>query len=140
MIKLYLLDTDTVSYILKGMSPVARAQLANLGSNEAACVSCITEAELWYGLTRVGAGEQRCNALRSFLGRMQVLPWGSEEARAYGIFRSKQEAIGRPLGPLDTQIAAHAIAVGAILVSNDAGFKHAVGLAGLCNWVTDMHR
>jgi len=56
----------------------------------------------------------------------------------YGAFRSKQEAIGRPLGPLDTQIAAHAIAAGAVMVTNDIAFQHAVGLPGLEVWVTDI--
>jgi len=46
--------------------------------------------------------------------------------------------MGRPLGPLDTQIAAHAIAVGAILVSNDAAFQQSAGLPGLESWATDI--
>jgi tRNA(fMet)-specific endonuclease VapC len=138
MTRLYLLDTNTVSYILKGLSPAARDRLAHLGPDEAACVSAITEAELWYGLDRVGGGDLRHRALRSFLDRIKVLPWGSNEAMAYGAFRSKQESLGRPLGPLDTQIAAHAIAVGAVMVSSDAAFKQAIGLPGLESWATDL--
>jgi tRNA(fMet)-specific endonuclease VapC len=138
MTRLYMLDTNTVSYILKGKSPAARVRLAQLGPDEVACVSSITEAELWYGLDRIGGGERRRNALRAFLGRMRVLPWGPDEAVAYGAFRSKQEAIGQPLGPLDTQIAAHAIAVGAVVVTNDIAFQHAVGLPRLEAWATDI--
>jgi len=138
MTRLYMLDTNTVSYILKGKSPAARVRLAQLGPDEVACVSSITEAELWYGLDRIGGGERRRNALRAFLGRMQVFPWGPDEAVAYGVFRSKQEAIGQPLGPLDTQIAAHAIAVGAVMVTNDIAFQHAVGLPGLEAWAIDI--
>lgn len=138
MTRLYMLDTNTVSYILKGTSPATRERLAALGPEEVACVSSITEAELWYGLDRVGGGQPRRRALRAFLNRLRVLPWGSDEAVAYGAFRSKQEAIGRPLGPLDTQIAAHAIAVGAILISSDGAFQHAVGLPGLEAWATDL--
>ncbi|MGO9490704.1 MAG: PIN domain-containing protein [Terracidiphilus sp.] len=138
MIRLYMLDTNTVSYILKDTSPAARARLSTLGPNEAACLSCITEAELWYGLDRISRGDRRRNALRAFLGRLQVLTWGREEAVIYGAFRAKQEALGKPLGPLDTQIAAHAIAVGAVLVSNDAAFKNAVGLPALAAWATDL--
>lgn len=138
MIRLYMLDTNTVSYILKGVSPAARMRLTSLGRDEAACISSITEAELWYGLPRIGGSERRQNALRSFLGRLQVLPWGREEAFTYGIFRTKQEAIGKPLGPLDTQIATHAIAAGAVLVTHDAAFQQAVGLPGLDNWATDL--
>ncbi len=138
MTRLYLLDTNTVSYILKGASAAARKRLSSLGDSEVACISSISEGELWYGLDRVGGGERRRNALRLFLGRMKVLPWDSDAAMVYGVFRSKQEAMGRPLGPLDTQIAAHAIAAGAVLVSSDAAFKHAVGLPGLEAWATDL--
>jgi tRNA(fMet)-specific endonuclease VapC len=135
-----MLDTNTVSYILQGISPAARARLSVLRPQEAACLSAITEAELWYGLARIGGGERRNGALRSFLARMRVLPWGSDEAASYGSFRAAQEAIGKPLGPLDTQIAAHSITVGAILVSSDAAFRHAVGLAGLEAWASDLPR
>jgi tRNA(fMet)-specific endonuclease VapC len=136
--RLYLLDTNTVSYILKGMSVAARKRLSSLRDSEVACISSISEGELWYGLHRVGAGERRRNALRLFLGRMKVLPWDSDVAYVYGAFRARQESIGRPLGPLDTQIAAHAIAVGAVLVSSDKAFKHAAGLPGLEEWATDL--
>jgi len=133
-----MLDTNTVSYILKGASPAARGRLTSLAPNESACVSSITEGELWYGLERIGAGDRRRHALQSFLRRIGILPWGSEEAMAYGAFRARQEALGLSLGPLDTQIVAHAIAVGAVLVSNDNAFQHAAGLPGLEAWATDL--
>ena len=137
MIRMYMLDTNTVSYILKGTSAAVRHRLESLNTEEVACISAITEAELWYGLERIDAGKRRRDALRMLLDRLQVLPWAREEAAAYGVFRSKQEAIGKPLGPLDTQIAAHAIAVHAVLVSSDRAFQSAVGLRGLESWATD---
>jgi tRNA(fMet)-specific endonuclease VapC len=138
MSRLWMLDTNTVSYIISGRSQAARARLYRLPANEIACISAITGGELWYGLERIGAGDRRRNALGLLLGKLKVLPWGSEEAEAYGIFRSRQEAVGRPLGPLDTEIAAHAIAAGAVLVSNDAAFKNAAGLPGLESWASDI--
>ncbi|MGA7352825.1 MAG: PIN domain-containing protein [Acidobacteriaceae bacterium] len=138
MTRLYMLDTNTVSYILKGISAAARNRLAALGPEEVACLSSITEGELRHGLERVGGGERRRITLESFLGRIRVLPWGRDEAAAYGVLRARQEAIGRPLGPLDTEIAAHAIAVGAVLVSSDATFRHAAGLPGLEAWAIDL--
>jgi tRNA(fMet)-specific endonuclease VapC len=138
MTRFYMLDTNTVSYIFKGLSPAARKRLAQLGPGEVACISSITEAELWYGLERVGAGILRRRALSSFLERLKVLPWARDEAAAYGAFRAGQETIGRPLGPLDTQIAAHAIAVGAVLVSSDRAFQSARGLPCLEVWASDI--
>jgi len=138
MNRLYMLDTNTVSYILKGVSPAARKRLARLGPQQVACVSAITEGELWFGMDKIGAGSTRRHTLRTFLDRLKVLPWGRDEAETYGRLRARQEALGRPLGPLDTQIAAHAIAVGAVLVSNDSEFKHAKGLPGLEAWAIDI--
>jgi tRNA(fMet)-specific endonuclease VapC len=139
MTRLYLLDTNTVSYIVKGVSAAARSRLAGLGPDEIACISSITEAELWYGLACIGGGDRRRHSLHAFLDRIRVLPWGRTEASVYGAFRAKQEANGKPLGPLDTQIAAHAIAAGAILVSNDHAFSQAAGLPGLEAWATDLN-
>jgi tRNA(fMet)-specific endonuclease VapC len=138
MSRLYMLDTNTVSYIIKGVSPAARRHLARLGPQQVACLSAITEGELWFGLDKIAAGAARRRPLGSFLDRVRVLPWGREEAEAYGRFRARQQALGRPLRPLDTQIAAHAIAAGAILVSSDAAFKQAKGLPGLEAWATDI--
>ena len=101
-------------------------------------MSSITEAELWYGLERIGASSARIQALRAFSGIVPVMPWGSPEAAAYGVFRSNQEAAGKPLGPLDMLIASHAIAAGAVLVSNDRAFRLAKGLPGLEAWATDL--
>jgi tRNA(fMet)-specific endonuclease VapC len=138
MTHLYMLDTNTVSYILKGVSPAARHRLSHLEQDEVACVSSVTAAELWYGLTRIGASEPRRRVLQTFLSHLQVLPWTSEEAVVYGAFRAQQESHGKPLGPLDTLIAAHSIAVQATLVSSDAAFRHAAGLHALESWATDL--
>ena len=134
---IYLLDTNMVSYIITGRSGAARTRLSALRSATIA-VSVITEAELWYGVERHQVGPKRANDVRLFLDRLSVMPWGRREAVAYGVFRARQEAAGKSLAPLDTMIAAHAISVGATLVTHDAGFRHAVGLPGLEDWATDI--
>lgn len=134
---LYMLDTNTVSYILKGKSPAARLRLTALAHGELACVSAITEAELLFGLAKSGNGDQRRRSLQWFLARMKVLSWGREEAAAYGRLRARQQAIGQSLGPLDTQIAAHAVAIGATIVTSDKAFQQVEGLP-VENWATDL--
>jgi tRNA(fMet)-specific endonuclease VapC len=138
MSRLYMLDTNTVSYIVKGKSPVARARLAGLDADESACISIVTEFELEFGLAKNPNAERLRRALRWFLARIQILPLGSAEARAYGRLRVKQEAEGRPLESMDMLIAAHAIAAGAILVSRDGVFTHVPDLIGTENWATDL--
>jgi tRNA(fMet)-specific endonuclease VapC len=138
MSRLYMLDTNTVSYIVKGKSPAARARLANLEDDEAACISIVTEFELEFGLAKNPNAETLRRALRGFLARIRVLPLGSAEARAYGQLRVNQEAAGRPLESMDMLIAAHAIAAGAILVTKDGVFSHVPDLVGRENWATDL--
>ncbi len=140
MSRLYVLDTNTVSYILKGKSPAARSRLASLGEDEIACISIVTEFELEFGLARNPNSQILRRAIRWFLARIPVLPLGSAEARAYGQLRVQQESAGRPLESMDMLIAAHAIAVGAILVTSDKVFDSVSGLAGRENWATDLVR
>jgi tRNA(fMet)-specific endonuclease VapC len=134
----YLLDTNTVSYIAKGNSPAARARLEALGAGEQVCISSITEAELRYGLAKRPAALALRSAVEGLRLKLNVLPWGSKEAAAYGALRAKLEAAGIPLSQLDLQIAAHAIAVGAVLVTNDKAFKHVADLGETVNWATDV--
>jgi len=51
-----------------------------------------------------------------------ILPWDSDAARRYGLLRATLEGEGQPMGNLDVMIAAHALAVGAVLVTNDQAF------------------
>ena len=138
MTRFYLLDTGTTVCILTGASPAARYRLTRLGKDEVACVSAVTAAELWHELERIGGSERLRRPLGMFLDRIRVLPWGGSEALAYGAFRSRQEASGQPLGPLDAQIAVQAIAAGAVLVTNDATFERIHGLPGIESWTTDL--
>ena len=138
MTRLYMLDTNMVSYILKARSPAARSRLASLGQDEIACISVVTEAELLYGIAKSGSGEQRRKSLDWFLARLKVQLWGREEAAVYGQLRAKQEAMRKTLGPLDMQIAAHAVTLGAILITNDKAFQQIPDLTGVENWATDF--
>jgi len=138
MSRLYMLDTNTVSYILKGKSPAARARLASLGPEEVACISIVTEFELEFGLAKNPNATTLRDALRWFLARIKILPLGAAEARAYGKLRTRQEAAGRPLESMDMLIAAHAITVGAILVTADNVFNSVAGLSGKENWANDL--
>ena len=99
------------------------------------CVSSITQGELLYGWARRPGATNLQIAVREFLARLDVLAWGGEAATQYGTLRATLEASGTPLGNLDMQIAAHALAMGAILVTNDQAFARVPALA-LENWVS----
>ena len=134
----YMLDTNTVSYIAKGNSPASRARLEGLGADEAVCISSITEAELRYGLARRPATQALRVSVERLLLKLNILPWGSKEAAAYGTLRAKLEAAGIGLSQLDLQIASHAVALGAVLVTNDRAFKRVADLGKTANWATDV--
>jgi len=108
-----------------------------LKEDEIACISAITEGEIRYGLARRSSTALYA-AIEGFLAKIQVLPWGRDEATVYGQVRAKQERAGRPLGNMDMLIAAHAISSGAVLVTRDRAFAHVEGLAGMVNWATDL--
>ena len=91
-----------------------------------------------YGIAKSGSGEQRTRLLNWFLKLVAIHPWGREEAAVYGRLRARQEAMGKTLGPLDMQIAAHAISLGAILITNDKAFHQVPDLVGIENWATDL--
>jgi len=127
------------SYIITGHSPAARQRILRLSEDEICCVSTISEGELRFGLAKRPkrvAAEAR-ELLDSFLTRVRVVPWGREEAESYGVVRAKLEAIGKKLSSMDMLIAAHAVALNAIIVSHDGAFARVEDLA-LADWATDL--
>ena len=83
------------------------------------------------------AAEAR-SVLDNFLARVRVVPWGREEAESYGVMRAKLEAAGKLLSSMDMLIAAHAIALNAVMVSHDTAFARVENLRALENWATDL--
>jgi tRNA(fMet)-specific endonuclease VapC len=112
-----MLDTNTVSHLLKGHPAVTRrlitVPMASL------CISAITEGELLFGLAKRPAAKQLHVAVRELLKRIDVLPWNSVAAEHYGIVRANMASQGKVLSPLDLLIATHALSIEAVLVTND---------------------
>lgn len=123
----YLLDTNTVSYIIKGNRPRVREKLLTVPMAEVG-ISIVTEAELRFGVARIGHPEKLAEAVEEFLLRLTILPWDSEAAKQYALLRSVLEHDGTPMGNLDMMIAAQALAAGAVLVTNDRAFGRVKGL------------
>ncbi len=138
MIRTWMLDTNTVSYIVRGKSPAARDRLDGLKMNEVGCISVVTEAEIHYGLARKPPTLAFLTVHNDFLGKIQILPWGSDEAQAYGTLRFKLERTGKTLSALDMLIAAHAISTNATLVTGDKTFAQVEDLRPPVNWAIDL--
>jgi tRNA(fMet)-specific endonuclease VapC len=123
----YLLDTNTVSYAIKGNFPQVRERLLKVPIREVG-ISVITEAELLFGVARLPQATKLRIVVEEFLRRIEVLAWDSAAARHYARLRAALEEHGEPMGNLDLMIAAQALAVGTILVSNDRVFRRVKGL------------
>ena len=130
---LYMLDTDIASYLLKGRSPVIEARLVALPPTEI-CISVMTRAELQYGLKRLPADHRLHLAVRQLLKLIRVLPWDGEAADWYADIRHQLTSAGQPIGHLDMMIAAHSLATGATLVTNNRHYERIDAPLLLENW------
>jgi tRNA(fMet)-specific endonuclease VapC len=117
----YLLDTNVASCIIKGNSPAVDRRLVKVAMAQLA-ISAVTEGELRFGAARLPHAARLHNMIEDFFLRVAVLPWDSDAARQYGQLRATLERDGQPMGNLDTMIAAHALALDAVLVTNDHAF------------------
>jgi tRNA(fMet)-specific endonuclease VapC len=128
----FLLDTDTCIYALKQNPAVLKHLLAQ--SREDVAVSVITEAELRTGAVKSTSGAKTLRLIENFLRPLGIVEFTSSDAASYAQVRAKLERAGTPIGPLDTLIAAQAVARKLVLVSNNEGeFSRVAGLH-LENW------
>jgi tRNA(fMet)-specific endonuclease VapC len=137
----FMLDTNMVSYILRGQSPRARHRMLNLQGEEEVCISSITEAEVRYGLAKRPIRAELRREIERFLDTIEVRFWDTAAAKEYGTMRAALEAAGTTLGNLDLLIAAHAASLNSVLVTSDRAFARAGPLLTVADWADDMpHR
>jgi tRNA(fMet)-specific endonuclease VapC len=118
--KRYLLDTSTISHLIRQNPAVVRRVLS--AAMPSLCISAVTQGELLFGLAKRPDARRLHLAVWELLRRLDVLPWDSAVAQRYGAVRAEMERNGKILAPLDLLIAAHALHVGATLVTNDRAF------------------
>jgi tRNA(fMet)-specific endonuclease VapC len=122
----YMLDTNTVSFALRGHGRVGTRILAQAPSD--LCVSAITVAELRYGADKRKSSKLH-TLIDTFVASVVPQPIGEAEAARYGKLTADLEGLGKPIGQFDTLIAAHALTLGVVLVTNNTKhFGHVQGL------------
>jgi tRNA(fMet)-specific endonuclease VapC len=126
-----MLDTDTVSFALRGQGNVG-AQILDHRPSEL-CVSAITVAELRYGCSR-RKSSRLDQLVDNFIGNIAVMPFDETCANNFGRIASTLTEKGTPIGDLDALIASHAMTLGIVLVTNNV--KHFSRVPGLkvANW------
>ena len=123
----YMLDTNTVSYLLRKHPVVARRVVSVPITS--LCISAITQGELLFGLAKRPEATSLHAAVREFLRRVDVLPWDAATAEAYGPARAAMQLEGRMLAPMDLLIGSHALSIDAVLVTNDRAVAQVHGLS-----------
>lgn len=128
----FLLDTDACIYALKQNRNVLDQLLSK--SREEILVSVITEAELRTGAAKSTSAIKTLRLVENFLRPLTIADFTSDDAIVYANVRARLERAGTPIGPLDTLIAAQAVARNLTLVSNnEREFRRVSGLR-LENW------
>ena len=116
----YLLDTNILVYVLNAMPRHAGIlERFDRENPQDMVVSSITLAELRYGLEKSPRREANRKALQRVLHALNVIAFDAKAAEVYGSVRATLERAGSPIGPLDTLIAAHALATNVTLVTNN---------------------
>ena len=128
----FMLDTDTVSFALRGLGQVATHLLDHRPSE--LCISSITLAELRYGAD-LKRSRRLHGLVDTFVETIAVLPFDRSAADRFGRVAAALAGQGTPIGEFDTLIAAHALAGRLTLVTNNA--RHFDRVAGLKteNWI-----
>lgn len=129
----HLLDTSVVSVILR--DPAGRAARRFREVDQAGVgTSIVVAAELRFGYVKSG-GATRALKIEGFLALYPVAPWDRPCDEAFAHLRADLERRGEPIGTMDMLIAAHALALDAILVTdNEREFGRVAGLK-IENWV-----
>ncbi len=128
----FLLDTDTCIHALKHHAAVLNNLLAQSRADIA--LSVITEAELRTGAAKSASPVKTLRLVENFLRPLSILEFTSDDGAAYAQVRAKLERAGKPIGPLDTLIAAQAVSRRLVLVSNNQReFSRVAGLH-IQNW------
>ena len=132
----YLLDTNIVSVVVKEPDGALAERLAAMPRSEFG-ISIVVACELRYGAARKGSA-RLTSQLEAVLEGIDILPLEERADRHYGEIRSELERIGRPIGYNDLLIAAHALVLGATLVTHNTGeFSRVPGLV-IEDWLVDV--
>lgn len=107
-----MLDSDTVAVLMNGSCPAATAHLRALSPSQV-CISALTRAEIQMGLKQLSARDPMRIVGAKFLKVMRTMPWDAEAAD----WHAKVSGVNGLVGLIDNMVAAHAIALGAVLAS-----------------------
>jgi tRNA(fMet)-specific endonuclease VapC len=113
----FLLDTNVVSDLVRHPRGRIFDRISEVGEEDV-CTSIIVAAELRYGSTKKNSSRLTAQ-LEAVLGAIEVLPLEAPVDAVYGVIRAGLERTGQPIGGNDLLIAAHALALGVTVVTDN---------------------
>lgn len=133
MSSLYMLDTNMVIYIQRGVPSVV-SRLNELGADRVV-LSALVAAELAYGVEKSHHKVRNRKVLELFLSEVRVLPWTQDAMWHYGENFHRLKKAGTQIGEMDLLIGCQALALGATMVTNNTREFERIGGLMLENWV-----
>ena len=128
-----MLDTNIVSELARNPQGRVSERIAEVGP-EAICTSIVVAAELRFGSAKKGSAKLTAQ-IEAILESIPVLALDMPADAEYGRIRDELESAGTPIGPNDMLIAAHALALGVVIVTANVGeFGRVRGLS-VENWI-----
>ena len=129
----YMLDTNIISAVIRQPDCGIARQLAAM-PREAFCTSIVVAAELRFGVCRKHS-DRLATQVETVLEGIDILPLEEPVDQHYGSVRAELARLGQPIGQNDLFIAAHARALGLVLVTDNTGeFERVPGLV-IENWI-----
>lgn len=129
----YLLDTNAVSDLVNDPRGRVAAAVERVGESSI-CTSIIVAAELRFGAVK-RKSRRLLTQIETALAHLDIQPFGVPADRIYGEVRADLERKGRPIGPNDLLIAAHALALGCTLVTDNEREFSRVKALRVENWL-----
>jgi tRNA(fMet)-specific endonuclease VapC len=114
----YLIDTNICIYIMNNRPTDVIQKFKQFSPGEIG-ISTISVSELQYGVAKSTHRNENQLRLDEFLAPLEILTYDEIAARTYGDIRFQLEKYGKPIGPLDLLIAAHALSRNLIIVTNN---------------------
>jgi tRNA(fMet)-specific endonuclease VapC len=129
----YLLDTNIVSDILRHPQGRVASKILRAGV-ECTCTSIIVAAEMKFGIARTNATTLAIK-LEEMFAHLEVMPFEAPADRIYGELRADLERRGKMIGPNDLLIAAHALSLDRVLVTDNVREFSRVKSLRVENWL-----
>lgn len=130
----YMLDTNICIYLIRNKPIQVLKKLQQIKASEV-CISSITLAELEYGIKKSQNQNQNKIALAEFVAPIEIEPFEIEAAIKFGDIRAQLEKKGTVIGAYDMLIAAHALSLNLVLVTNNTKEFIRIPSLQVENWV-----